>query len=192
MPSLFEICIRVLQENVDDIYECGGLNYDIMKPVLERASPPTLIQIEEYNPHLLEDTGELWQRFVKKNFPKAEREEMETWREMFERCTAEREKKLESLKTKVKDSYRREESSQKKAKLAYVDVVAKPPRGVMKAQARNGTALPIGQPPKKGLAGRPAAPAPAPSAAAARKPKVAPMMAKTLRMVRGMKSGFRR
>ena len=54
-----------------------------------------IIQIEEYNPYLLEDTGELWERFVRKNFPKGEREEMETWREMFERCTEERERKLD-------------------------------------------------------------------------------------------------
>ena len=38
-----------------------------------------MLQIEEYNPYLLDDTGELWERFVRKNFPKNEREEMETW-----------------------------------------------------------------------------------------------------------------
>ena len=43
------------------------------------STPSTILQIEEYNPYLLEDTGELWERFVRKNFPKNEREEMETW-----------------------------------------------------------------------------------------------------------------
>jgi transcription elongation factor B polypeptide 3 len=79
VPSLFQMCIRVLQENVDDIYECGGLGFDIMKPVLERAQPPALMQIEEANHYLMEETGELWEKFVKKNFPKEEREEMESW-----------------------------------------------------------------------------------------------------------------
>jgi hypothetical protein len=51
---------------------------------------------------------------------------------MFERCTEQRERKLDFLKTRVKESYKREESSQKKTKLAYVDVVPKGPRGVMR------------------------------------------------------------
>ena len=53
-------------------------------------------------------------------------------REMFERCTDERERKLDMLKTKVKGAYRTLDQSQKKTKLAYVDAVAKPPRGVKK------------------------------------------------------------
>ena len=57
---------------------------------------------------------------------------------MFERCTEERERKLDFLKTKVKDSYKNEEKKHKKAKLAYVDAVAKPPRGIMRLVAING------------------------------------------------------
>ena len=44
VPSLQEICVRTLQENVDNIAECGGLPYSILKPILERAAPPTLMQ----------------------------------------------------------------------------------------------------------------------------------------------------
>ena len=47
VPSLQEICVRTLQENVDDIAECGGLPYSILKPVLERALPPTLMQVRD-------------------------------------------------------------------------------------------------------------------------------------------------
>ena len=45
VPSLVEICTRTLQENVDDIAECGGLPYSVLKPVLERAQPQTLMQV---------------------------------------------------------------------------------------------------------------------------------------------------
>lgn len=193
VPSLMQICIRVLQEHVDDIEECGGLGYDILEPVLERASPPTLMHIEERNPNLMEDTGPLWERFCKKHFAKDKREEFESWREMFERCTQEREAKLNMLKLKVKDSYKREESSHKKAKLAYVGTVAKPPRGVMRAQAKHGTGLPVGfkmgagnVPVRSSVAPVPVGSGPKP------KPKVAPMMAKTLRMARGLKTGYRK
>ena len=193
VPSLHELCIHVLQENVDSIEECGGLPYDVMKPVLERASPDTLSNIEECNVYLMEDTGELWQRFCKKNFPKDEREEMESWREMYERCTTQREEKLDRLKMKVKDSYDRVKSGEKKAKLAYVGLNAKPPRNVMRAQAKNGTGLGVATP----IGAKAARPGlnvmPGPSASSQlKKPKIAPMMAKTLKMVRGMKSGFRR
>jgi len=57
VPSLFQLCIHVLQEHVDEIAECGGLPYDILEPVLERAKPDALMTIEDYNPYLMEDTG---------------------------------------------------------------------------------------------------------------------------------------
>ena len=59
VPSLFQLCIHVLQEHVDDIAECGGLPFDILEPVLERAKPDALMTIEDYNPYLMEDTGKL-------------------------------------------------------------------------------------------------------------------------------------
>ena len=131
---------------------------------------------------------------MKKNFPKEKPEDMESWREMFERCTEERAAKLEKLKGRVKDSYKRVESAHRQTKLAYVDSCAKPPRGVARAQAKNGTALPVGHPLKRPMAnassssssvGRPPSSAP-------KKPKVAPLMSKTLKMARGIKGGFRR
>ena len=42
---------------MDDIAECGGLPYEILVPVLERAKPDALMTIEDYNPYLMEDTG---------------------------------------------------------------------------------------------------------------------------------------
>ena len=95
------------------------------------------------------------------------------------------------LKTTVKDKYKTLDQSQKKTKLAYVDAVAKPPRGVKKAQERNGIFAQVGTPHKKG----PERPKPVvvkePSSSSKR-PKVAPMMAKTLKMMKGFKTGFRR
>ena len=59
VPSLHQQCIQVLKENVDFIEEVGGLPYDIMKPVLVMANASNLLRIENYNPHLMEDTGEV-------------------------------------------------------------------------------------------------------------------------------------
>ncbi|XP_040569072.1 uncharacterized protein [Lepeophtheirus salmonis] len=202
IPTLLEMCITVLQENVDDIYECGGLDFVTLKPILERASPQALSQIEEHNQYLMTETGELWERFCKKNFPKEKRQEMESWREMFERCTVEREEKLNLLKVKVKDSYKKVESSYRQTKLAYVGTVAKPPRSVFRAQAKNGTAIPFGNPLKRpmvntssGGGGSSSSSSSRPSSSlssAPKKPKIAPLMSKTLKMARGIKGGFRR
>ena len=101
VPSLFQLCIQTLQEHVDSIEECGGLSFDVLQPVLERAAPASLSHIEDVNPHLLEDTGPLWERHCRRHFPRAERQEMETWRDLFLRCHDEREAKLEGLKERL-------------------------------------------------------------------------------------------
>jgi hypothetical protein len=45
--------------NFFQIAECGGLPFDILEPVLDRAKPDALMTIEDYNPYLMEDTGNL-------------------------------------------------------------------------------------------------------------------------------------
>jgi len=197
VPSLFDQCIQVLKDHVDEIDEVGNLGYDILKPVLERASAKTLMHIEDCNAYLMEETFELWEKYVKKDFRNKEREDMESWREMHERCTLERAEKLEALKGKVKQCYKAEDDSHKKTKLAYVDIAPKAPRSIRNAQAKNGTALPVGHSMVAG-ATRPRNQLGDPTANASRagmgvkKPRVAPMMAKTMKLMKGIKGGFRR
>ena len=59
VPSLYDQCLQILKDNVEFIEEVGGLGYDIMKPVLVMANAPTLIRIEDKNPHLMEETAEV-------------------------------------------------------------------------------------------------------------------------------------
>ena len=56
-PSLIQLCVLVLQENVSRIDECGNLPYEMLKPILERGKPEDIMRIEDYNPRLMEDTG---------------------------------------------------------------------------------------------------------------------------------------
>ena len=114
---------------------------------------------------------------------------------MFERCSREREEKLERLTAKMGSRYKMEKESARKTKMAYVGTAAKPPRNVKKAQERNGTPNVVpsnssgqvkrGRPPLGSGGGGSGASAP-------KKPKIAPMMAKTLKLARGLKGGFRR
>lgn len=68
MLSLFESCIRVLQDNIDALEFTGGIPYDILKPVLEKATPQQLFNLEDYNPYLLSDTDPLWAAHCRKMF----------------------------------------------------------------------------------------------------------------------------
>ena len=58
----------------------------------------------------------------------------------------ERAEKLNALKGRVKQTYKKEEDSHRKTKLAYVDVAPKAPRSIRNAQVKHGTALPSGTP----------------------------------------------
>merc|ERR1712086_69492 len=188
-PSLIQLCVHVLQDNVSRIDECGNLPYEMLKPILERGKPEDMMRIEDYNPRLMEDTGDLWEKIVKRHFNKGVRQEFES--------------SYASLKT-----------NNRQTKLTYIDSAAKVPRGVKRAQEKNGTFIPmvgssreaknIGLVKKArmtapGSANTASAPRATQSAPSAREPsgpkksRVAPMMAKTLKLARGLKTGgFRR
>ncbi|KAJ4444903.1 hypothetical protein ANN_06701 [Periplaneta americana] len=83
VPSLYDICVRVLQENIDALEYTGGVPYDLLKPVLQHATPEQLFMLEHYNPYLIEDTGDLWQFHCQREFRSKQRQDMETAREMY-------------------------------------------------------------------------------------------------------------
>ncbi|KZC03778.1 Transcription elongation factor B polypeptide 3 [Dufourea novaeangliae] len=139
VPTLFEICTQVLIENIDALEFTGGVPFDIIKPVLERATPDQLFMLEHYNPYLIEDTDSLWQFHCNREFRSKQREEMETWREMYMRCLDEREAKLKTLTANIKQSINKS-IPVRSAKLAYAENIVKPPRNVLKKQAKYGTA----------------------------------------------------
>lgn len=61
----------------------GGVPFDLLRPVLERASSTQLYSLENFNPYLLEDTDQLWKLLCQKEYRKAVREELETWRDLY-------------------------------------------------------------------------------------------------------------
>lgn len=139
VPRLFDLCIRYLQDHVDYLEFTGGVPYEILKPVLERARPETLQTIEYYNPQFLEDTDELWQPICQRKWSKKIPQEMETWREMYERCTSEDSEKLKQLTKTITKSHALQNISIQKTKMAFVDSLVKPPRGVRQKQEQFGT-----------------------------------------------------
>uniref|UniRef100_A0A336KP71 CSON013174 protein n=1 Tax=Culicoides sonorensis TaxID=179676 RepID=A0A336KP71_CULSO len=138
VDSLFNMCIHVLQDHIDYLEYTGGVPFDILKPVLERATVEQLLSLEDYNPYLIEDSDCLWEQHCKRRFRGKRPEEMESWREMFLRCIDEEQVRLQKLTHTLKLS-RDKKLPVRQTKLAYVDSVVKPPRGVKSKQMKYGT-----------------------------------------------------
>lgn len=115
----------------------GGVPYAILKPVLDKATPEQLFILEHHNPYLIEDSDEIWQFHSGREFRNKRREELETWREMYMRCLDEREAKLKALTVNIKLAQDKS-TPVRQTKLAYIDSVVKPPRDVLRKQAKNG------------------------------------------------------
>ncbi|CAG9537080.1 unnamed protein product [Cercopithifilaria johnstoni] len=135
VPTLQNLCIKILIANINSIEEVGDTPYFLLKPVLEKCSLSQLCLIERRNPQLMEDSDELWERIVNRAFPKCEIAHDETWRECYYRLCEENERKLKLLSTKITQHNREATAPIKTALLAD----AKAPREVRRRQIRYGT-----------------------------------------------------
>uniref|UniRef100_K7FZF5 Elongin-A n=1 Tax=Pelodiscus sinensis TaxID=13735 RepID=K7FZF5_PELSI len=144
MLTLYEQCIRVLQNNIDSLHEVGGVPFEILEPVLTRCTPEQLFRIEECNPTFTEESDHLWKKHCQRDFKNEHLLEYESWREMYLRLFNQREEKLKTL-TKNIISAQSEKPKGRQVKLAYIHSVAKPPRNVRRQQEIYGTAGPIVQ-----------------------------------------------
>ncbi|KAI5621506.1 elongin-A, partial [Silurus asotus] len=210
MMTLYDQCIRVLQNNIDSIDEVGGVPYEILEPVLERCTPEQLYRIEQCNQAFIEESDELWMRHCQRDFKCESPQEYESWRELYLRLHEEREERLRKLTQNISSAHANKPKG-RQVKMAYVNSLAKPPRDVRKRQEKFGTkngststsvsaAAPIpvkphssySQPSDAGQSSYSSPPepsySPAPSSSAGHssreKPqvkKIAPMMAKTIR-----------
>uniref|UniRef100_A0A8C6LYH3 Elongin A, like n=1 Tax=Nothobranchius furzeri TaxID=105023 RepID=A0A8C6LYH3_NOTFU len=97
MMSLFQQCIRTLQNNINLLHETGGVPFDLLEPVLERCTPEQLLRIEECNPIYVGVTDDLWGKHCQRDFKHCRLQEYESWKEMYVRLSEERERKLRTL-----------------------------------------------------------------------------------------------
>ena len=149
VPTLYESCIRYLQENISSLKATGGIPFDILKPVLVRCTWQQIFNLENFNPYLLEDTNQLWENFCKRDFRTKKREEMESYRDMYLRCIGEREEKLRALTENARKKQLYRANTKSATQLAFVGTQAKAPRNVMRAQAKWGTAISSSRPAAK-------------------------------------------
>ncbi|XP_068183825.1 elongin A, like [Antennarius striatus] len=140
MMSLYQQCIRTLQNNISLLYETGGVPFEILEPVLERCTPEQLLRIEEYNPIYIGVTDHLWGKHCERDFKHSSLQEYESWKEMYIRLSEERERKLQRL-TKTIVSAHSKKPKGRQVKMAFIHTVAKPPRDVRIQQEIHGTAV---------------------------------------------------
>lgn len=138
MMSLYDQCIRVLQNNIDSIDEVGGVPFEILEPVLERCTPEQLYRIEQCNQCFMEDSDELWMRHCQRDFKRESPQEYESWREMYLRLHDEREERLRMLTQNISSAHANKPKG-RQVKMAFVNSVAKPPRDVRRRQEKFGT-----------------------------------------------------
>ncbi|XP_029022535.1 elongin-A isoform X2 [Betta splendens] len=138
MMTLYDQCIRVLQNNIDSIAEVGGVPYEILEPVLKRCTPEQLYRIEQSNQCFTEDSDELWMHHCQRDFKRESPQEYESWRELYLRLHDEREERLRMLTQNITSAHANKPKG-RQVKMAYVNSAAKPPRDVRRRQEKFGT-----------------------------------------------------
>ncbi|XP_032219934.1 transcription elongation factor B polypeptide 3 [Nematostella vectensis] len=138
ISKLFNMCMKVLIENIDALHDTGGVPGIILMPVLMKCTPQQLIHLEECNPHFLEETESLWQGHCKREFKCEKPGHRMTWRDTFMQKMEEREERLEKINAKI-SAAQAAKKPERQVKLAYVMTEAKPPPQVRRKQAKFGT-----------------------------------------------------
>ncbi|XP_064001885.1 elongin-A-like [Pogoniulus pusillus] len=141
MLTLYEQCIRVLQNNIELLHEVGGVPFEILEPVLTRCTPKQLFRIEECNPAFTEESDHLWKKHCQRDFKNESLLECESWREMYSRLFNQREEKLKTL-TKNIISAQSEKPKGRQVKMAYVTSAARQPKNIRRQREMHGTAGP--------------------------------------------------
>ncbi|XP_053188608.1 elongin A, like [Scomber japonicus] len=140
MMSLYQQCIRTLQNNINLLHETGGVPFEILEPVLERCTPEQLLRVEECNPIYVGVTDHLWGRHCQRDFKEFKLQEYESWKEMYIRLSEEREIKLQRLTKSIVSAHSNKPKG-RQVKMAFIHTVAKPPRDVRIQQEIHGTAV---------------------------------------------------
>uniref|UniRef100_T2MCW9 Transcription elongation factor B polypeptide 3 n=1 Tax=Hydra vulgaris TaxID=6087 RepID=T2MCW9_HYDVU len=138
--TLYQLCMKVLMENINSLYETGGVPFIILEPLLAKCSPSELQRLEEYNPHFLDESERLWKIHSQREFKGKVPESNESWRDLFHRLNIEREERLQKLSTKITIS-QAAKAPERSVKLAYLAGTPKGSAQVMRKQKKFGTGL---------------------------------------------------
>ncbi|GAV01502.1 hypothetical protein RvY_12206 [Ramazzottius varieornatus] len=124
VPRLFDLCMRVLIDHVDEIEEFGYIPYDVIKPVLESCSSAQLLRLEQFNPYLMEDADELWQKHCDRDFKTGAdlEDDYMTYRDMHAGKVIDREERLRNLSDSIAAKKRAREEPVRKTMVMSAEV----------------------------------------------------------------------
>ena len=130
----------MLIENVDSLYETGGVPYSVLEPLLLKCSPTQLERLEYYNPHFIADTDKLWKKHCQLTFrgKKIDEDAVGAWRDTYKDMITEREEKLQRLSQKISVN-QATKAPERSAKMAFMARAPKPSAQIARAQKRYGT-----------------------------------------------------
>ncbi|KZO95779.1 hypothetical protein CALVIDRAFT_527897 [Calocera viscosa TUFC12733] len=113
LPSLKELCTRVVYNNLPSISSFGEMSYDSVHPFLMRMDANQLRCVEENSPHLIDHTEEIWKTLCMREFIEIRRaydsgqlDLPGSWRDVYDEAEAAREVKFAQLQAKMKDNYK--------------------------------------------------------------------------------------
>ncbi|KAI8584104.1 hypothetical protein K450DRAFT_218167 [Umbelopsis ramanniana AG] len=109
--SLVEICQGIIGKHLDALYELGDTPFRLMEAPLKRATAQQLYRIEKCNPHITEETQDLWIphclsfRDIRIAYEAGNVSHDTNWREMYLDRHEENQRKRQLIGAKIKSHY---------------------------------------------------------------------------------------
>ena len=115
-------CIKFLTMNIDIIVNLKlCLPFETARPMLENCNSVQLSKLEASNPGYLKHTNYIWKNLCKKDFQKetTDKNKSLAWKSVYGELRQHREKKMQAVKDKIHNSYKK--CDQAKSKVALVE-----------------------------------------------------------------------
>ncbi|CAG8735392.1 8748_t:CDS:2 [Dentiscutata erythropus] len=100
VPRLLQLCYKKLISHKHLLYKVGKAPYYLLKRVLRHCTPDELRNLEEANPHLMDEDMELWKDHYIRAHPNSSRSvidsDNEDWRQLYWRSKEEQAERLAS------------------------------------------------------------------------------------------------
>ncbi|KAI9269054.1 RNA polymerase II transcription factor SIII subunit A-domain-containing protein [Phascolomyces articulosus] len=111
IKSLVTISQEILSRHLEGLDDVGSTPYSLLKPALRKATPKQLLRIEKANPHLKQESNELWLNHcfsytdIREAYHQGRHQDPTKWRKTYMQRFKETERKREMISAKVKKQY---------------------------------------------------------------------------------------
>ncbi|RIB08878.1 RNA polymerase II transcription factor SIII subunit A-domain-containing protein [Gigaspora rosea] len=132
LPKLLELCYKKLISHKHLLYKVGKAPYYLLKPVLRHCTPDELRNLEEANPHIMDEDMELWRdHYVRDNSNPSRRivdPDDEDWRQLYWRSKEEQASRLANALEKLRQSKKQHDRQKEEKKIKILPGLHDPSR----------------------------------------------------------------